>query len=275
MLTLLVFGGVADHALIEQARTAEAASRAEHDKKTELTAQSVRATLAEVEQAVLADHPWPGVSVGRLVDPNSMSVPGTSSVPYRKLSEEELVARLSSTHLSGSGLPEAVVAAVALGRSDPKREVSERLLLGRIPVRPEDLPYAAEALGVTGDSRVKVLSAQLRQAPGPARLPMVPRFHRQLMEGETIEGWSRGEAELRRYEIPLGLLLNRAGVAESVVTEESSRTEDESGRQIVAIPEVEGLTLAVALDHPDRRASRPCGWFFGLLCSRPLLAWLP
>ncbi len=227
VLTLLVFGGVADHALVEQARTAEEASRAEHDKKTELTAQSVRATLAEVEQAVLGDHPWPGVSVGRLVDPNLMSAPGPSSVPYRKLSEEELVARLSSTRLSGSGLPEAVVAAVALGRSDHKKEVSERLLSGRVPVGPEDLPYLAEALGVASDSRVTVLRAQLRQAPEAGRLPMVPRFHRRLVniKGGTIEGWSQGEAELWRYEIPVGLLLNRAGVAESVVTEESSRTQ--------------------------------------------------
>ncbi len=250
VLTLLVFGGVADHALVEQARTAEEASRAEHDKKTALTAQSVRATLAEVEQAVLGDNPWPGVSVGRLVDPDLMSAPGPSSVPYRKLSEEELVAHLSSTHLSGSGLPEAVVAAVALGRSDHKREVAERLLSGRVPVRTEDLPYLAEALGVASDSRVTVLRAQLSQAPEAARLPMVPRFQRRLVNIErgTIEGWSRGEAELRRYEIPVGLLLNRAGVAESVVIEESSRWQHESGRRIVAIPEVEGLTLAVALD---------------------------
>src|SRR5439155_20823849 len=111
LATLLVFGTVADRALLDQARMAGEAALAEADERARLTAASVRAALAEVEQGVLAGKKSLGVTTGRLANPSGLVGP---SAPYRGRSSSELAVLVSSEGLTGSGLPEAVVAAIAL-----------------------------------------------------------------------------------------------------------------------------------------------------------------
>jgi two-component system phosphate regulon sensor histidine kinase PhoR len=251
---LLIFGAVADHALMEQARATEEAARTDSEGKAQTTARTVGATLAQAEQAVHAEKPWPVVSMGRLSNPSFLSAPRWSFVPYRKRSEAELLDLLSSVDLTPSGLPEAVVAAIALGSRGSKSRAAERMLSGLLPVRPEDLPYLAGVLGVEEDARVDRLENQLLRAPPTAGLPVLPSFRRFLTERGTIEGWARGEeAELWGYEIPVDVLLSRAGVAgHTSLAGDTSHPRNEVGTTIVSVPEVDGLTLVVAPEIPGR-----------------------
>jgi signal transduction histidine kinase len=248
VLALLAFGGLADHALVEQQRVAEAAARAEVGERANQAAQSVRATLAQLEQDVLGEEPWPGVAVGRRVDPTLSTAPRPSAPGFLQRPEAELEALLSSTSLSGSGLPEAVVAAVALGRPEARSQVAERLLAGLLPVDPDELPYLADALAAKDDPRVTSLRAQLQRTPDAATLPAIPDFRRTWTERESIEGWSRDGIGLYRYEIPVGLLLDRAGVADHASVAEPSVA---AGR-IVDVPDVDGLALIVDPRVPGR-----------------------
>jgi two-component system phosphate regulon sensor histidine kinase PhoR len=251
---LLIFGGVADHALVEQARDAEEAARSGMEENAQMTARAVGATLAQAEQAVHAEKPWPGVAVGRLSNPSFLSAPRGSFVPYLERSEADLLGLLSSVDLTPSGLPEAVVVATAIGSGESKSQAAERLLSGLLPVRPEDLPHLAGALGVEEDDRVERLENQLRRAPAAASLPALPSFRRFMTERGTIEGWARGEeAELWSYEIHLDLLLSRAGVeGRTSLARDTSPPPNEAGTTVVSVPEVEGLTLVVTPEVPGR-----------------------
>lgn len=250
LATLLVFSTLADHALLDQARLAGEAALAEAGERARLTAVSVRAALAEVEQGVLAGKRSLVVTTGRLADPSRLIGP---SVRYRERSSEELAVLVSSEALTGSGLPEAVVAAVALGRADAKAQVAERLLSGELPVLPDDLVQLARALGAESDPRVQSLQDDLRRAPRAADLPLAPNFRRALTERGTIEGWSRRQGEIRYYEVPVRVLLDRAGVSDRAGTSGAATPNvGEAGRRIVSIPDVEGFTLAVAPDAPGR-----------------------
>ena len=121
---------------------------------------------------------------------------------------------LLSTKATASGLPEAVVAAVALGAPKSRREVTERLLTGQLPVRAEDLSYLASVLGVEHDPRVADLQRRLRSAPDAPDLPQAPTFRRTLGEAGAIEGWARRGATSLRYEVPVKTLFDIARVAE-------------------------------------------------------------
>jgi signal transduction histidine kinase len=247
LATLLVFGAIADRALMDQSRLAGDAARAEADEKARLTAVSARAALAQVEQGVLTGRASQGVMTVRLAKPSGLFGP---AMPYRRRSPGELAALVSSDSLTGSGLPEAVVAAIALGRADAKARVAERLLSGRLPVLPDDLPQLARALGVAGDSRLQSMRDNLRRAPRAMELPLAPGFHRGLTERGTIEGWSRMEGEIRGYEIPVGVLLERAGVANRAGLAQSAGAK--RGSRVAAVPDVEGFSLAVAPDAAGR-----------------------
>jgi signal transduction histidine kinase len=248
VLALLAFGGLADHALVGQGRAAEAVARAENEDRARQAVQSVGATLAQLEQRVLGEEAWPGVAVGRRVDPALMTAPRPSSPPFLERSESELEALLPSTALSGSGLPEALVAAVALGRPDARAQVAQRLLAGLLPVDPDELPYLTERLEVEDDRRVRSLRSQLQRAPAAASLPSIPNFRRRLTERESVEGWSRDETGLCRYEVPVVLLLERAGVAGHASAAEPSLR----AGNVVDVPDVDGLALRLDLRGPGR-----------------------
>jgi signal transduction histidine kinase len=250
---LLIFGWLADHALLQQARTEEETARSGLHEKAQMTVRSVNTTLAEAEKAVLAVKPWSGILVGRLADPFHLSAPRGSFVPYLRRTKDELLNILSSIEATPSGLPEGVVAAIALGSPESKSQAAERLLSGLLPVRLEDLPYLAGILGVDHDARLDRLKNQLLRAPPPASLPILPIFSRSKTEWNSIEGWARGENEIRSYEIPVDLLLTRAGVAgHAFLSRENSDAGKGTGTAVAAIPEVSGLTLVVTPDVPGR-----------------------
>jgi signal transduction histidine kinase len=244
---LLVFGVIADRALLDQGRVAENAARAEADEKARLTAVSVRAALAQVEHGVLTGRSSQGVTTVRLANPSALFGP---AMPYRQRSPGELATLVSSESLTGSGLPEAVVAAIALGGAAAKAQVAERLLSGRLPVLPDDIPELARALGVASDPRVESIRHELRLVPRALDLPLAPGFRRSLTKRGTIEGWSRLEGESRRYEIPVTLLLDRAGVSSRAGL--APTTGGKTGGRIAAVPDVEGFSLAVAPDIAGR-----------------------
>jgi signal transduction histidine kinase len=248
VLALLAFGGLADHALVEQQRAAEAGAHAEVGARADQAAQSVRATLAQLEQDLLGQEPWPGVAVSRRVDPALMTAPRPSTPGFLQRSEAELEALLFSTALSGSGLPEALVAAVALGRPEARSRVAERLLSGFLPVDPDELPYLAHALGVEDDARVQSLRSRLHRAPPAASLPAIPGFRRALTARESVEGWARDDVGVSRYEAPVELLLERAGVADHASVGEDAAVAGE----VINVPDVDGLSLSVDPRVPGR-----------------------
>ncbi|HWX25072.1 MAG TPA: hypothetical protein VN083_08530, partial [Vicinamibacteria bacterium] len=157
VLTLLVFGVLADRALVGQAHAARDAAFARADETARVTALSVRAALAQVEQSVAAGHPPRGVASDRLALPPPATFPVLPFTPYAKRPRDELSRLLSSDGATPSGLPEAVAARLVLGDAplvsgtgDPP-SVEERLLAGQIPVRPDDLPELARRLGIERD----------------------------------------------------------------------------------------------------------------------------
>ena len=252
LATLLTFGTLADRALVGQARAAFEAARDGAGETRRLTALSVRATLAQVEQAVVAGRPVNGVATERLaIAPSRLPTRGVSS--YGSRTRAELVKLLDSTLATPSGLPEAVVARLALGdapSAGAADDVAARLLSGRLPVFPEDLPHLARALGLGDDPRVAVLQERLRRAPSADSLPGLPSFRRAFTERGSVEGWSRGSGERLRYEVGAGQLLALAGVSERATVARAAIPAGPSSESIVAVPEVAGMLLAVTVEPP-------------------------
>jgi two-component system phosphate regulon sensor histidine kinase PhoR len=241
-------------------------------------ALSVRATLAQIEQAVAADRAGE-VTIERLVIPPANTAFDGQPVPYGRLSRSQLAALLSSTRSTASALPEAVVAQVALGESTPvlgpagsSPDVKERLLTGRLPVRPEDLPVLARALGVGGDARISSLQRRLRAVPEARGLPTLPAFGRRLTPERQVEGWSRYDEEYIGYSLPAEALLRRAGVADRATVPSPSASSDASA---VPVPDVEGLSLTVEATVAAElrlQALRGLLWAAVLACGIGLVA---
>jgi len=250
---LAVVAAMADRALVGEAAAARAAALAGLDEQSRHAALAVRATMAQIEQALMAGRPAQGVATERLFAPPPRCVPPRGFTPYGARPRSELAELLSSAAATPSGLPEAVVARIALGPAVPvsgaagQPAVEDRLLAGELPVRPEDLPFLARRLGITSDPRVAVLGARLRLAPDAADVPTAPSFRRRLAGGSRIEGWTRSAGRLLRYEVPVATLLPRAGVSEQASLSRSGG-EDHEPRPLsrtVAVPDVEGLFVRV------------------------------
>jgi len=265
VLTLLVFGFLADQALVGQAKAARETAAARADEAARMVALSVRAALAQVEQAVAAGRPPEGVVSERLGIPPRMSIPVAPFTPYALRPRAELSRLLSSDRLTPSGLPEAVVARLALGDAlpvsgaDPAPRVEDRLLSGHLPVRPDELPHLARLLGVERDPRVRTLQDRLRRMPPAEEMPALPAFRRRLTGVEAVEGWSRDSSTALRYEAPLGVLLRgaeangRAVLAPAPEREAIAQGEPRAAQgmtRLVAVPDVHGLVLAVTPQVP-------------------------
>jgi len=260
-VALAVVAALADRALVGQADTARAAAVARIDEEARLAALSVRASLAQLEQAVAAGRALPGVVSERVVIPPPRAVPPRGAVPYGDRTRAELAELLSSTRATPNGLPEAVVARLALGPAAPvsgavgSPTIEERLLAGELPVRPEDLPFLASRLGVASDPRVAALEARLRLAPDAADLPASPSFRRRLAPADRIEGWTReADQRLLRYELPVAALLERVGVSERASVSPAGTAADEKAPSLsrtVPVPDVEGLFLRVVPRVPS------------------------
>jgi signal transduction histidine kinase len=235
------FGLLADRALVREAAASAELSSAKSEQEARAAALSVRGALGQTEQELLAGRGRAGVRQQTLALPPSLSA--WSGRPYHGRPREELIPLLLSTEATPWGLPEAVVAAIALGGPESRRDVAERLLGGQLPVRPEDLPHLASVMAVEGDPRVADLQRRLRNAPDPNDLPEAPAFRRTLTEAGTVEGWTRrGRASLH-YEVPARALFESSGVAERASIAPSP------GRAPIgttaAVPDVEGFSLTL------------------------------
>jgi hypothetical protein len=255
LFSLLAFAWLADRALVGQVRAAREAAATRADETARLTALSVRAALAQVEQALAAGRPLAGVAVEQLA-----AIPPRSALlarrPYKGRPRAELAKLLRSTQPTEQGLPEAVVVRLALGEeasvvgvADEASSVAERLLSGRLPVRPEDLPGLARSMGVGQDPRVALLQRRLREAPPPDGLPELPAFRRRLTASGSVEGWSRSSDQRLGYTIGAVALLARAGVADRAALPATAHPK--SGSRSMVIPDVEGLAIEVTPDAPD------------------------
>ena len=105
LATLVVFGVLADRALVGQVRAARETAAAKADETARSAALSVRAALAQIEQVVATGLPAPGVTSERLSPPPSHSFPLVPFTPYGKRPRDELSRLLSSTGATPSGLP--------------------------------------------------------------------------------------------------------------------------------------------------------------------------
>jgi signal transduction histidine kinase len=246
VLTLGVFGLLADHALAERARREAEAARAAAQEAARLTALSVRAALAQVEQSVADRKPAAGIAMEQLAEVPPLAA--KTDTPYGSRSRVELARLLGSTRATGNGLPEAVVARLALGDTpvslgtEPPPDVSERLLSGLLPVRPSDLRFLAERLGIGSDPRVASLEARLRRAPASG-IPELPAFQRTLA-GDRIEGWTRANGTRLHYVVALTAVYQAAGVTARLVTDGAR------GGVTAAVPDVPGLVLRVRAERP-------------------------
>jgi signal transduction histidine kinase len=237
------FGLLADRALLREAAAAAELSSARTEQDTRTGALSVRGALGQIEQEVLAGRRPAGVRADTLALPPALS--GSSGRPYRALPRAQLVALLLSTEATPWGLPEAVVAAAALGAPASRREVTERLLTGQLPVHPEDLPDLARLLGAGRDPRVAELQQRLRGVPDRGELPDAPSFRRTLRNTEVVEGWTRRGGTAVRYEVPTRALFAAAGVAERASVAGGTGTG-------FTVPDVEGLRLTFRPATPPR-----------------------
>jgi signal transduction histidine kinase len=247
---------LADRALVGQADAARVAAVARIDEDARLAALAVRASLAQLEQAVSAGRPAMGVTTERLSIPPLRSVPPAGLASYGSRSRAELAELLSSTRATPNGLPEAVVARLALGPAVPvsgtagSPAVEDLLLAGELPVRPEDLPFLASRLGLASDPRLPALETRLRRAPDATGLPLAPSFRRRLVAPDRIEGWARASDRwLLRYELPVATLLERAGVLERAAVSPAAGLDPKKAPTLsrtVPVPDVEGLLLQVA-----------------------------
>jgi hypothetical protein len=113
--TFVAFGWVADRALEGQIRRAQEDAGQAAAETARLTALSVRAVLASLESRVLAQATPGGVSSERLPIAPAAAAPPPDARPYRSRPRAELARLLHSTSSSPSGLPEAVLARLALG----------------------------------------------------------------------------------------------------------------------------------------------------------------
>lgn len=244
---LLVFAWISDRALDSQARRAQEDAEKGATDSLRLTAAAVAGALTDIEERVLSERALPpGVAVERLGIAPTISGPGPGFVPYERRPRWELARLLQSTASSPSGLPEAVVARLALGSgailssadAPPTADVPERLLSGALPVRAEDIPYLARALGVASDPRVAALSSRLRSAPASDRLPSAPTFdrttHDHRVAGATIAGH-----QCISYDVPLVRVLEVAH-ATSDVTEGTAGAVSALSIAVAGVP---GLSL--------------------------------
>jgi len=257
-LALGGFGLLADRALVQEAAASAALSSVRADQDARTAALSIRGALGQIEQDLLAGR---AAGAGEETLALMPALSASSGRTYRARPRSDLVALLLSTETTPSGLPEAVVAAVALGTPASRREVRERLLTGQLPVRPEDLPELARLLEAEHDPRVVALQGRLRGVPDRADLPEAPSFRRILREGDRIEAWTRRGRTAIRYEVPVRTLFEAAGVAQRASLATSPGEATASG---IAVPDVEGLRLTLRAAGPSRGrllAARGLLWF--------------
>ncbi len=264
---------LADDALRAQGEAAAEAELTRTTEATRLSALSVRAVLARHEQDIAAERPLPdGLTVERAMLEPACTTIGEGPA-YGRLSRTALVDLLRSRRATATGLPEAVVARIALGTSAPVTgsvdappDVTELLFAGALPVRADDLPYLGRALGTSGDPRIARLQQKLRALPRAETLPLAPAFRRTLVDG-AVEGWTNHLGRAIHYTVPVAMLLARAGI--------STRARVASAGDGAAVADVPGLFLAVAPEGSSAtrlHVQRAALWIAALACAAGLVA---
>lgn len=242
---LLALGGVSEHALDAQDATLRDGARAKASENARLVALSVRAAIATVEQSLDASTRPRGVTVVRTALPPDRIVPSAPDPPYGGRPRDELQNLLESRRATAAGLPEAVVAAIALGIPERRDHAAELLLEGDLPVLPEDLPVLAEALGHRTDARVAALAERLSRVPD---LPQVPSFQR-LRDGDAIVGDARAADVWIHYSVPVERLVDLAGAASKATVRLGTPA---AGAIPISVPDVPDLELDVVAPAPPR-----------------------
>lgn len=252
-LVVLALGGIADRALVRQARSVDAAAISEAEESVRLAALSIRAALAKHELAILADTPLSGIDLVRVLMPSHGPVPHGGLRPYYDRPTSELLGLIDRSHaVTAQGLPEAVVASLALGTREAKRAAAKRLLSGELPVRTDDLTYLGRVLEID-DNEVDALARRLRAVPATEILPSVPEFRRSFSELETVDGWSRQGNIGLGYQISISELLEQARISASVRPVSSTPDIAKRSRHPVSlVPDIEGLALEIAPEMPRR-----------------------
>jgi signal transduction histidine kinase len=254
-IALVTFGWVADRGFREQGEAARRVADTAAGEAAVFSASEFGAALTAIEQTVLDGRPGDDVRLETLAIPPEPAASTRGETPYSRRPRADLSRLLSSSAATANGLPEAVVARLALGRTGSiasgeadAPDVGARLLEGALPVRPEDLAYLTRALGIFDEGRVRALQERLTKAPDPETIPAAPSFRRSLAkDAQDLEGWTRIGGLRRGYEVGTASLLQRAAVSgrahlvgPGVQTTATERTAPVAG--------VAGLVLAVPPD---------------------------
>jgi hypothetical protein len=246
---LAAAGLLADRALRREEAAARERAGLRREESASQAVQAVRAAMARLDAKAAA-----GESAGdlafRMPAPPSASVSAVRREGARSLARDKLAAQLTSAETTSNALPESVVAAIALGDELSRETASERLLGGRLPVRPDDLPVLAEALGHAGDARIAPLVARLREIPDAASLPRMPGFARSLT-GDHVGSWSRDGGDVVHWTASLEALAREAALPAGTTFVAS-----DAGAGAAAVEEVAGLGVVVPLDLRDVTRSR-------------------
>jgi signal transduction histidine kinase len=198
--TLVPAAFLADRAHVRARSVVEADAERSARERAVQAANALRAEMASIERDAAARAQHRGAQTERFAAPLSARL-AARSAGLHGMSRADLIVATVSHDVTPSGLPVAVIAALELGESDAERSVVDRLLSGRLPVMPDDLPRLAERLGAGGDPRVASLLARLRAVPPRASLPNVPDFAR-AAAGDEAEGWALDGEDVIHWRIP-------------------------------------------------------------------------
>ena len=166
-------------------------------------------------------------------------------------------------------------AGVVPSSGEPAPDVAERFLSGELPVRIEDLPYLARALGVSEDSRVRVLEAPRLRTRGGG-VARGAGLRRVLTPGPADDpGAARGTCAFDTTVEP------RGPVAASGGRRACPLGAPGGGGRTVSVPDVVGLELIVFGERNDELRVRALRWalwaavatsLFGLVAVRRAFA---
>jgi len=205
-------GLLADRALRREEEASRGRAALRRDESSAQAAQGVLAAMARLDAQAAAREPAGDFSF-RMPAPPAARVSAARREGMRSLARDVLAARLSAVSTTPSALPESVVAAIALGDDISRETAAEKLLTGRLPVRPDDVAVLADALGHADDARIAPLVARLREIPDAASLPRMPRFSRSLARGR-VRSWSRDGGDVVHWSATLDTLARESALPE-------------------------------------------------------------
>lgn len=262
---LAVLAVVADRSLVSHERAERATRDAEALEEASRAGLALRAALGSVEQAALEGRASAADVAWSVATPPIPRIPGATAKGYAQIPRASLALLLGSHDSTGSGLPEAALAAIALGDADARARVARALLAGELPVAAGDVSAVAAALGAD-PAAAATLERRLGQLPPRKLLPEFPAFRREI-EGSRVKGWSRGGRRVVHYEVEVRSLLAAAGL--------EGRVSRDAGTGLpLDVPDLEGLALSFNPTPPALRPRlmRVLLWAAVLTCGAAVIA---